>query len=264
MDSALYGSGSRHRSRKWSTSCTGYQHKTIFAGDAGANKKFVMVFGDSHLRSLADGFVTMPLGNLRFGFSSTPGACAAILRKDILRETLPEEPDLVVILAPGNTQHVVVLDFPTWLTVDLGLQDLLHQEYHRCAARMKVRYLSISEHFDGVLLSDDCGMPLLAQLMWCAAYQQQFAAQETKPATTVLQSKKSGLTPCVVVRGSAPVVSSADPFEWAEVKHGTTKKAAEELFLGMMSVSSTARAGGGRLRLDCPLLFYSKHCPLYF
>ncbi|MGH0171691.1 UNVERIFIED_CONTAM: hypothetical protein FKN15_061739 [Acipenser sinensis] len=231
-----------------------------------------MVFGDSHLRSLADGFVTMPLGNLRFGFSSTPGACAAILRKDILRETLPEEPDLVVILAPGNNltksntieqagkefatiihsaQHrwnkVVVIDFPTWLTVDLGLQDLLRQEYHRCAARMKVRYLSISEHFpvtcsdlwctDGVHLSDDCGMPLLAQLMWCAAYQQLFAAQETKPATTVLQSKKPGLTPRVVVRGSAPVVRSADPFEWAEVKHGTTKAAAEELFLGMMSVS---------------------------
>ncbi|XP_058881952.1 uncharacterized protein LOC117410985 [Acipenser ruthenus] len=192
----------------------------------------------------------------------------AILRKEILRETLPEEPDLVVILAPGNNltksntieqagkefatlihsaQHrcsawVVILDFPTRLTVDLGLQDLLRQEYHRCAARMKVRYLSISEHFpvtcselctDGVHLSDDCGMPLLAQLMWCAAYQQLFAAQETKPATTGLQSKKPGLTPRLVVRGSTPVISSADPFEWAEVKHGTTKKAAEELFLEM-------------------------------
>ncbi|KAK1167299.1 hypothetical protein AOXY_G12016 [Acipenser oxyrinchus oxyrinchus] len=224
-----------------------------------------MVFGDSHHRSLANGFVTTPLGNLRFGFSSTPGACAAILRKEILRETLPEEPDLVVILAPGNNltnsntieqagkefatllhsaQHrwnkVVILDFPTRLTVDLGLQDLLRQEYHRCAARMKVRYLSISEHFpvtcsdlwctDGVHLSDDCGMPLLAQLMLCIAFQ----LQETKPATTGLQSKKPGLTPRVVVRGgSAPVISSADPFQWAEVKHSTTKKAAEELFLEM-------------------------------
>ncbi|MGH0122592.1 UNVERIFIED_CONTAM: hypothetical protein FKN15_033683 [Acipenser sinensis] len=74
-----------------------------------------------------------------------------------------------------------------------------------------------------------------ALLMWCAAYQQLFSAQETKPATTGLQSKKPGLTPRLVVRGSAPVISSADPFEWAEMKHGTTKKAAEELFLEMTS-----------------------------
>ncbi|MGH0178757.1 UNVERIFIED_CONTAM: hypothetical protein FKN15_078320 [Acipenser sinensis] len=80
-------------------------------------------------------------------------------------------------------------------------------------------------------------MPLLAQLMWCAAYQQLFAAQETKPATTGLQSSKPGLTPRVVVRRSAPVISRADPFQWAEVKPGTTEKAAEELFLEMMSVS---------------------------
>ncbi|MGH0118210.1 UNVERIFIED_CONTAM: hypothetical protein FKN15_050805 [Acipenser sinensis] len=121
---------------------------------------------------------------------------------------------------------------------------------------MKVRYLSISEHFpitcsdlwctDGVHLSDDCGMPLLAQPMWCAAYQQLFAAQETKPATTGLQSKKPGLTPRVVVRGSAPVISSADPFQWAEVKHGTTKKAAEELFLEM--TLATVYYSGNRIK----------------
>ncbi|MGH0156680.1 UNVERIFIED_CONTAM: hypothetical protein FKN15_040615 [Acipenser sinensis] len=45
-------------------------------------------------------------------------------------------------------------------------------------------------------------------LMWCAAYQQLFAAQEAKPATTGLQSKKPGLTPHVVMRGSAPAISS--------------------------------------------------------
>ncbi|MGH0164323.1 UNVERIFIED_CONTAM: hypothetical protein FKN15_054686 [Acipenser sinensis] len=136
--------------------------------------RFVMVFGDSHLRSLADGFVTTPLGNLRFGFSSTPGACAAILRKDILRETLPVEPDLVVILAPGNN----LTKSNTIEQAGKEFATLIHSAQHRWN-----------------------------KLMWCAAYQQLFAAQETKPATTGLQSSKPGLTPRVVVRGSAPVIS---------------------------------------------------------
>ncbi|MGH0132788.1 UNVERIFIED_CONTAM: hypothetical protein FKN15_049869 [Acipenser sinensis] len=61
-----------------------------------------MVFGDLHLRILVDGYVQMPEGDLCFGYSSTPGACAAALRKEVLNETLPEEPDLVCLIAPGN------------------------------------------------------------------------------------------------------------------------------------------------------------------
>ncbi|MGH0143711.1 UNVERIFIED_CONTAM: hypothetical protein FKN15_055270 [Acipenser sinensis] len=61
-----------------------------------------MLFGDSHLRSLVDGYVQMPEGDLHFGYSSTPGACAAALRKEVLNKTLPEEQGLVCLIAPGN------------------------------------------------------------------------------------------------------------------------------------------------------------------
>ncbi|MGH0160160.1 UNVERIFIED_CONTAM: hypothetical protein FKN15_061383 [Acipenser sinensis] len=118
------------------------------------DSQFVLVFGDSRVRSLVDGYVQMPEGDLRFGYSSTPGACAAALRKEVLNETLPEEPDLVCLIAPGNNlskntiqqagkefaslipsaqgtwNKVVVIDFPNRLTVELPYQDMLRQEYH--------------------------------------------------------------------------------------------------------------------------------------
>ncbi|KAK1150690.1 hypothetical protein AOXY_G33755, partial [Acipenser oxyrinchus oxyrinchus] len=193
---------------------------------------FVLVFGDSHVRSLVDGYVQMPEGDLLFGYSSTPGACAAALRKEVLNETLPEEPDLLCLIAPGDNllktsiqqaapgdnlsktsiqqagkefaslipsaqgrwNKVVVIDFPNRLKVELSYQDEYYQEYYRVAASMNVRYLSTVDHFparssdlwcrDGVHLSDDHGMPIFAQLIWCAAYFQLNVPQgiKTTPA----------------------------------------------------------------------------------
>ncbi|XP_058863628.1 uncharacterized protein LOC131705260 isoform X2 [Acipenser ruthenus] len=164
----------------------------------------------------------MPEGDLRFGYSSTPGAYAAALRKEVLNETLPEEPDLVCLIAPGNNlsnntiqqagkefaslicsaqgrwNKVVVIDFPNRLTVEFPYQDMLPQEYHRAAASMNVRYLSTVDHFparssdlwcrDGVHLSDDHGMPIFAQLIWCAAYYQLNVPQGIKTQTCIPQS----------------------------------------------------------------------------
>ncbi|KAK6471263.1 hypothetical protein HHUSO_G29579 [Huso huso] len=218
---------------------TSHYHKTAFPENAGKNSKFVLVFGDLHLRSLVDGYVQMPEGDLRFGYSSTPGAYAAALRKEVLNETLPEELDLVVPRWGFNPQHsgqesraltttphccpgnnlsnntiqqagkefaslicsaqgrwnkVVVIDFPNRLKVEFLYQDMLRQEYHRVAASMNVRYLSTVDHFparssdlwcrDGVHLSDDHGMPIFAQLIWCAAYFQLNVPQGIK--TTLL------------------------------------------------------------------------------
>ncbi|XP_058863626.1 uncharacterized protein LOC131705260 isoform X1 [Acipenser ruthenus] len=201
---------------------TSHYHKTAFPENAGKNSKFALVFGDSHLRSLVDGYVQMPEGDLRFGYSSTPGAYAAALRKEVLNETLPEEPDLVCLIAPGNNlsnntiqqagkefaslicsaqgrwNKVVVIDFPNRLTVEFPYQDMLPQEYHRAAASMNVRYLSTVDHFparssdlwcrDGVHLSDDHGMPIFAQLIWCAAYYQLNVPQGIKTQTCIPQS----------------------------------------------------------------------------
>ncbi|KAK6483361.1 hypothetical protein HHUSO_G14848, partial [Huso huso] len=105
---------------------------------------FVMVFGDSHLRSLVDGYVQMPEGDLRFGYSSTPGACAAALREEVLNETLPEEPNLVCLIAPGNnlsknTIQQAGKEFASLIRSPRA--DMLRQEYHRVAASMNVRYV---------------------------------------------------------------------------------------------------------------------------
>ncbi|XP_040908614.1 NACHT, LRR and PYD domains-containing protein 14-like, partial [Toxotes jaculatrix] len=44
----------------------------------------VLLVGDSHLRSIADGIVNMPGGFLSFGVMSTPGACADVLRTEVV------------------------------------------------------------------------------------------------------------------------------------------------------------------------------------
>ncbi|XP_077434278.1 uncharacterized protein LOC144059213 [Vanacampus margaritifer] len=143
----------------------------------------------------------MPEGHFSFGVMSTPGARASELRAEVLNAVLPRSPEAVCILAPSNNlgrpiaeaaadfgqflrtvcsrwPNVVVLDFPPRLTVELAQQDLLRQEYHRVAALMGIRYLSVAGHFplsqlhlwcrDGVHLSDSDGMPVLARLLWDA------------------------------------------------------------------------------------------------
>ena len=64
--------------------------------------QFILVIGDSHLRSLVDGVVDMPSGRLTFGFMSTPGGDADDMGKEIRHANVSCEPDMVCILAPSN------------------------------------------------------------------------------------------------------------------------------------------------------------------
>uniref|UniRef100_A0A672GII5 SGNH hydrolase-type esterase domain-containing protein n=1 Tax=Salarias fasciatus TaxID=181472 RepID=A0A672GII5_SALFA len=185
----------------------------------------------------------MPEGCLSFGFMSTPGASAAQLRTEVEHAVLPQIPEAVCLLAPGNDltasqtieeaakefrrllysickrwPNVCVLDFPRRLTMTMDHQKLLSQEYHRVAARMGIRYLDTDSHFptchrelwcsDGVHLSDSDGMPILSQLLWTAAYLQ---LNETVPE------------PEVPARSSLPVPQHLPqvvetPSEWTVVR----------------------------------------------
>ncbi|MGH0141835.1 UNVERIFIED_CONTAM: hypothetical protein FKN15_029651 [Acipenser sinensis] len=112
---------------------------------------------------------------------------------------------------------------------------MLRQEYHRVAASMNVRYLSTVDHFparnsdlwcrDGVHLSDDHGMPIFAQLIWCAAYFQLKVPQGIKTTPAAPRRAFCRVTPRLVVRGTpAAPPQRRDPFSWAEVTRGQSKK----------------------------------------
>ncbi|MEQ2297816.1 hypothetical protein AMECASPLE_038572, partial [Ameca splendens] len=230
------GTGHRHRVLKWPVSPVTFRsHKLVLPAEV-PEKRFALLVGDSHLRAIADGFVSMPEGNLSFGLLATPGALADKLRREVLGAVLPRNPKVVCLLAPGNNlearktvqqsgadfegllltvgnlcPNVVVVDFPPRLTVEEDHQQLLRQEYHRVAARRNVRYLSVVEHVprsrldlwsrDGVHLSDHPGMEVLAQLLWAASYTQ-----------LELSALKSPAPP--------PAPRPLDPFAWTVVRGG--------------------------------------------
>uniref|UniRef100_A0A3Q2Q0R8 Uncharacterized protein n=1 Tax=Fundulus heteroclitus TaxID=8078 RepID=A0A3Q2Q0R8_FUNHE len=229
--------------KQWPRSdVTGLSHKLVLPAEA-PEKKFALLVGDSHLRAIADGFVTMPEGKFSFGFLATPGASAAQLRREVQKAVLTQTPKVVCLLAPSNNltasrtpeeaavdfddllaticsrwPNVVVEGFPPRLVVEESLQLLLRQVYHRVAARRSVRYLSVGEYFplsrlelwskDGVHLSDSPGMEVLAQLLWVATYTQLEASEPKSPAP---------------VTASPPPVASpcpSNPFEWTLVEGG--------------------------------------------
>ncbi|KAK0137017.1 hypothetical protein N1851_026801 [Merluccius polli] len=198
------GTGTRSRPRQYPDSVSGKTHKLVVPAHS-VDKKFVLVVGDSHLRTVADGNVMMPKGNLSFGIMTTPGASACHLRTELLHATLPRTPDAVCILAPSNNlttsstpavageefrkllisarerwHNVFVLDFVPRLTVSPELQNHVSREFHSVAKSLGIPRYSTLEHFpfrqrhlwvrDGVHLSDVDGMGILTQLLWQAAY----------------------------------------------------------------------------------------------
>lgn len=96
--------------------------------------QLVLVVGASHLRSLADGVVPMPEGCLSFAFMSTPGACAAQLRTEVLNATVPRIPDLVCVMAPSN-------NLTASRTVDEGRADFANFLASVCTRWPKVSHI---------------------------------------------------------------------------------------------------------------------------
>uniref|UniRef100_A0A8C4HMB2 Uncharacterized protein n=1 Tax=Dicentrarchus labrax TaxID=13489 RepID=A0A8C4HMB2_DICLA len=257
------GTGTRHRVRKWPVSVTGCQHKLVIPAES-PDKKFVLIVGASHLRSIADGIVPMPEGMLSFGVMSTPGACASHLRTELRNAVVPRTPDAVCIMAPSNNLtasrtpleagadflkllksadgrwpgKVFVLDFVPRLTVDPYLQELFRQEFHRVAAGMRIKYYSSSRHFpldnldlwspDGVHLSDGEGMVVLAHLLWAAAYEHLEAPVPKPQAAPRTSLPVRHVTPRVVVRGEVIVPRPSNPYEWTSVEKGRKRNVPEE------------------------------------
>ncbi|XP_036000364.1 uncharacterized protein LOC105926799 isoform X2 [Fundulus heteroclitus] len=226
------GTGHRHRVMQWGYSrVTRRRRKFVLLAEA-PEKKFALLVGDSHLRAIVDGFVTMPGSTFSLGVLSSPGASADELRREVLDAVLPRTPDVICLLAPSNNlsssrtfqeagrdfdsllrtvsnlcANVVVLDFPPRLVVEESEQALLRQEYSCVAIKRSVRYLPVTEHFplshldlwskDGVHLSDTPGMEVLAELLWAAICSQ-------------LE---------LVVDGKVPARSASDPFPCQKTLH---------------------------------------------
>uniref|UniRef100_A0A3Q0T5Q2 Uncharacterized protein n=1 Tax=Amphilophus citrinellus TaxID=61819 RepID=A0A3Q0T5Q2_AMPCI len=252
-----HGTGFRHPVSKWRKSAyTEKSHKLVLPPDC-PEKKFVLIVGDSHLRHFVDGHVPLPEGCLSFAISSTPGAAASELEKEIVNIQLDRTPSLVVLIAPSNNltasrtvteaaadfgryvatvasrwTKVCVLDFPRRLTVDLEVQNHLSQEYHRVAARLGVKYFSVAEFFpmdnldlwarDGVHLSDSEGMKILGDLLWNVSFQE--VSEILPPPSPPLESVRSSqpvrkVTPRLVVTGPTPL-PVPPPSEWTVVGQG--------------------------------------------
>uniref|UniRef100_A0A3Q1AWQ6 Uncharacterized protein n=1 Tax=Amphiprion ocellaris TaxID=80972 RepID=A0A3Q1AWQ6_AMPOC len=252
---ARIGTGCRHAALKWPTSLlTGRNHKLVIPAES-PNKKFVLLIGDSHLRSIADGFVKMPEGCLSFGVQSTRGATAAELTTEVVDAALPRTPDAVCLLAPSNNlkasktiEHasadfgkllaincvlqVVVVDFPPRLRIDVQLQQLFREEYHCVAALTGVKYFSVVDDFpmghldlwcqDGVSRTQCCitpnGKPSFCNCV--CVFLQALQPPAPKPQAPPRSHQPSSL-PRVVVRD--PVTQPrlpANPFKWTVVSRG--------------------------------------------
>ncbi|KAJ8286218.1 hypothetical protein GJAV_G00035930 [Gymnothorax javanicus] len=166
-----HGTGHRHKVREWPKGVSGRQHKLVIPAEH-QRKLFVLLVGDSHLQSIADGIVKMPDGGQRgisFGVSSTPGACARQLRTELLATVLPRTPDAICVTSPTNCltasrtveeagvdfalllrsaldrcPMVYVTDFPPRLTIPVVQQELFRQEFLRVAVRMGVKFFNFA------------------------------------------------------------------------------------------------------------------------
>ncbi|KAK0131522.1 hypothetical protein N1851_033778 [Merluccius polli] len=141
------GTGYRHKVNKWPVSpFTGRSHKLVIPAESPDKKKGVCFLA--------------PSNNLT---ASRTVDEASVDYVNLLRSIRSRWP------------NVFVVDFPPRLNCEVSRQDLLRQEYHRVSARMGVKYFSAEEYFphtqlelwsrDGVHLSDDRGMGILAQLL---------------------------------------------------------------------------------------------------
>ncbi|XP_023202486.1 uncharacterized protein LOC111611089 [Xiphophorus maculatus] len=259
------GTGVRHAVRKWPVSeVTNHCHKLVVP-EGLPNKKFVLLIGASHLRSLVDGIVEMASGCLQFGFISTPGAHAADLRLEVLNAVVPREPDAVCVMAPSNnltaSRHpeeagqeferyllavcsrwpkVFCTGFVPRLTESREKQEWFQQEFHRRSAKLGIRYYPIADNFplgrrhlwcpDGIHLSDDHGMHILKELIWMFSYQfLELSAPKPLVQSPATPPYKPRFAPRVVVKGqerSRP--SSPLPTEWTLVRSGRKRNLSGE------------------------------------
>ncbi|KAK0142502.1 hypothetical protein N1851_019574 [Merluccius polli] len=235
--------------------CLGRHTKLVVPAHS-VDKKFVLVVGDSHLRTVADGNVMMPKGNLSFGIMTTPGASACHLRTELLHATLPRTPDAVCILAPSNNlttsstprcgrRGVFVLDFVPRLTVSPELQNHVSREFHSVAKSLGIPRYSTLEHFpfrqrhlwvrDGVHLSDVDGMGILTQLLWQAAYMHlEVTAPAPRTPPRFVWGQREGLN----VGKQKPLperslflplhLPPSDPYVWMEMVNGKKRIQSDE------------------------------------
>uniref|UniRef100_A0A8C4FBN1 Uncharacterized protein n=1 Tax=Dicentrarchus labrax TaxID=13489 RepID=A0A8C4FBN1_DICLA len=210
------GTGTCHRVRKWPVSVTGRQHKLVIPAES-PDKKFVLIVGASHLRSIADRIVPMPEGMLSFGVMSTPGACASQRRTELLNADVPRTPDAVCIMDPSNN----LTASRTPLEAGADFQKLLRSlSCLMYTWQQFSSYINITLTFFQVHLSDGEVMVVLTRLLWAAAYES-LEAPVPKPQAAPRRSLPvRHITPRVVVRGEVIVPRPSNPYEWTSVERG--------------------------------------------